>query len=359
LSDRAPTLGDRANYLRDHLVISEVIGRVVELKKRGNDHFGICPFHNEATGSFSVNDKKKFFHCFGCGEHGDLIGFVMRRQDLDFREAVELLESKNGVKLLTASTPPAAPRVPQAQDPDKLEWINRIWKEARWHPIVAHYLARRHIVPPSSYGCGDPNVNQGWPADLLFHRALWHKGEGREMPAMVAAFRKRPDGPVTALHRTFLKVSGDVVTKAGTAGDKTMFGDVRGSAIWLGPVADRMTGGEGIETTLSAGQIFRRPGLAFGARAGMANFELPFEVDDFWYAADRNKTHPDPKKSRVGERAAWAGVKLNATGGRKCAVKIPNLPGEGLGDFNDALALLAANRAVPAGHAERRSEVEA
>ncbi len=349
MSDKPPSFSERAEYLRDNLQISEVIGRVVTLKKSGADHFGLCPFHNESTGSFSVNDKKRFFYCFGCGAGGDVVKFIMQRQDLEFREAVELLESKNGLKLLKASTQPAAPKVPQAQDPGKLEGVVRIWGQCRWHPIIAHYFTGRHIVPPSSYGVADPSINQGWPADVLFHRGLWHKDEKREYPAMVAAFRQRPGGPVQAIHRTFLKVSGTTVTKAGTASDKMMLGPVAGSVIWLGPIAGEMTGGEGIETTLSAGQIFKRPGIAFGARAGMATFELPFEVDGFWYAADRNKSHPDPKKSRVGERAAWAGHKLNAIAGRKCAVKIPTLPGEGLGDFNDALVLLA----------ERRSEVAA
>lgn len=71
--------------------IIDIIGQVVDIKKQGSDFFGCCPFHNEKTPSFSVSEKEQFFHCFGCGESGDVIEFVMKHQGLEFMEAVKVL----------------------------------------------------------------------------------------------------------------------------------------------------------------------------------------------------------------------------------------------------------------------------
>ncbi|MEM1398227.1 MAG: DNA primase [Pseudomonadota bacterium] len=75
--------------LSARLPVSEVVGRHVKLIRRGREFVACCPFHNEKTPSFSVSDDKGFFHCFGCGAHGDAVGFVMRHQGVSFPEAVE------------------------------------------------------------------------------------------------------------------------------------------------------------------------------------------------------------------------------------------------------------------------------
>ncbi len=73
--------------LRARLSLSDIVGRKVSLKRRsGAEYSGLCPFHNEKTPSFTVNDKKGFYHCFGCGEHGDAVGFVMKTEGLSFPE---------------------------------------------------------------------------------------------------------------------------------------------------------------------------------------------------------------------------------------------------------------------------------
>ena len=64
--------------LRERLSVVDVVGRVVPLTKKGQNWWGCCPFHNEKTPSFSVNEDKGFYHCFGCGEHGDIISFTMK-----------------------------------------------------------------------------------------------------------------------------------------------------------------------------------------------------------------------------------------------------------------------------------------
>src|SRR5690606_25823380 len=73
------------------MVLSEVIGRHVRLTRRGREFVGLCPFHRERTPSFTVNDDKGFYHCFGCGAHGDSIDFVMNIGNVRFIDAIEML----------------------------------------------------------------------------------------------------------------------------------------------------------------------------------------------------------------------------------------------------------------------------
>lgn len=79
--------------------IVDVIGRVVPLKKAGSNYKGICPFHNEKTPSFVVSETKQIFTCFGCGATGDVLEFVKRYYNLDFRGAVEMLAKEYGISL--------------------------------------------------------------------------------------------------------------------------------------------------------------------------------------------------------------------------------------------------------------------
>ena len=76
--------------LRDRTALVDLIGRKVSLQRRGREHTGLCPFHKEKTPSFTVNEEKGFYHCFGCGQHGDAISFVMETESLSFPEAVFL-----------------------------------------------------------------------------------------------------------------------------------------------------------------------------------------------------------------------------------------------------------------------------
>jgi DNA primase len=83
---------DFLDELRARLNLSDIVGRKVSLKRRsGAEYAGLCPFHNEKTPSFTVNDKKGFFYCFGCHEKGSAIDFVMKTEGLSFPETVEKL----------------------------------------------------------------------------------------------------------------------------------------------------------------------------------------------------------------------------------------------------------------------------
>lgn len=85
--------------LRARLSIVDVVSRRVPLTKKGQNYWGCCPFHNEKTPSFSVNEDKGFYHCFGCGEHGDIISFTMKSENVGFVDAIKELAEMAGLKL--------------------------------------------------------------------------------------------------------------------------------------------------------------------------------------------------------------------------------------------------------------------
>ena len=89
--------------LRSRISLSGLIGRTVKLVRRGREYAGLCPFHHEKTPSFYVVEDKSFFHCFGCGAHGDAFGFVMRNDNLDFIEAIEKLAGEAGLAVPRAT----------------------------------------------------------------------------------------------------------------------------------------------------------------------------------------------------------------------------------------------------------------
>ena len=90
---------DIVEEIKNRANIVDVIGRVVNLKKAGSNYKGLCPFHNEKTPSFIVSEEKQIFTCFGCGESGDVISFVEKYNNLDFKGACELLAGEYGIEM--------------------------------------------------------------------------------------------------------------------------------------------------------------------------------------------------------------------------------------------------------------------
>jgi DNA primase len=79
--------------------VVEIVGRYVQLKKAGANFMGLCPFHGEKSPSFSVSPTKQFYHCFGCGAHGNAIGFLMEHAGMGFVEAVQDLAGQYGLQV--------------------------------------------------------------------------------------------------------------------------------------------------------------------------------------------------------------------------------------------------------------------
>src|SRR3989344_2061520 len=91
---------DQVEEIKRKTDIVGVVGSYVALKKMGRHHKGLCPFHSEKTPSFMVNEEMGLYKCFGCGAGGDSIKFLMEIEGIDFREALERLAGKAGVKLV-------------------------------------------------------------------------------------------------------------------------------------------------------------------------------------------------------------------------------------------------------------------
>lgn len=136
--------------LRDRLTLSEVVGRRVKLTRAGREFKGCCPFHREKTPSFYVNDDKQFFHCFGCGAHGDVLGFVMRHDNLPFTEAIEALAAQAGLQVPRQTQEDVHEAKQQKGLYDLCEETAK-WFEAQLHAPanrdVLGYLTGRGIKP--------------------------------------------------------------------------------------------------------------------------------------------------------------------------------------------------------------------
>ena len=110
------------NRVRESTDIVRLIGESIELKKAGANYVGLCPFHAEKTPSFSVNPSRQFFHCFGCGESGDVFTFMMKYHRLGFPEALKELATRAGIDLPERTLSPAEQR--QLRRRDRLYAVN-------------------------------------------------------------------------------------------------------------------------------------------------------------------------------------------------------------------------------------------
>jgi DNA primase len=146
--------------IRNRLDIVEFISEHVPLKRAGRNYKGLCPFHSEQTPSFMVSQEKQIFHCFGCGAGGDIFGFLMRHENLGFREAMEVLAARAGVEI--------RPRSPAEQG--QRERLRAANEEARAFFMenlqksrgALDYLMKRGINEPSIRAFSLGYAPQGW-----------------------------------------------------------------------------------------------------------------------------------------------------------------------------------------------------
>ena len=121
-----------------------MVGETVALKRAGTLYKGLCPFHPEKTPSFIVTPERETWHCFGCGEHGDIFTFLMRRDGLEFREALQRLAERAGVELSerTAREDRVRKRLREALEA-AVAWYREVLLQARQAERARAYLAER------------------------------------------------------------------------------------------------------------------------------------------------------------------------------------------------------------------------
>lgn len=130
--------------------VSEVVGQKVALRRAGREFIGLCPFHKEKSPSFSVNDEKGFFHCFGCGAHGDAIGFLKDSEALSYPEAVERVAGLAGMQMPRFSREEVE-REARAEGQQQVVEAVASWFESQMESgegrLAREYLAQRGIKP--------------------------------------------------------------------------------------------------------------------------------------------------------------------------------------------------------------------
>ncbi|WP_249323589.1 DNA primase [Wansuia hejianensis] len=174
--------------VKDSCDIVDVISDYIQLKRTGTNHVGLCPFHNEKTPSFTVNQSKQFFHCFGCGESGDSIAFIMKKENLDFPQAVKLLADKLGIDTVEV-------RVNDKYTQERQEAYNINKDAARYfyrslvtNPKALEYLNKRQISANTIRGFGLGFAPESWEG---LYRFLLSKGYGSEQIEKIGLIGKK------------------------------------------------------------------------------------------------------------------------------------------------------------------------
>lgn len=322
--------------VRARTSLLSLIGAEVKLATRRGEGVGLCPFHSERTPSFTVSERKGFYHCFGCGAHGDAFDYLVERgRASGFLDAVEDLAIRAGLapdregRLRPAAKPIARPSTAEldAERADERDRAGAIWRDSQ--PIAGSlaetYLRARGI---------DPVRLPLWPTPpLRFHPSLpcWQRDRktgqtwfAGNFPAMVG-FVQGADRRFLGVHRTFLAPDGS--DKAAVPKPKKMLGATYGGYLRLCPAASRMLTGEGIETTMSAMLATGRPGWA-ALSEGNLGAALPPIVTDLTLCRDN-----DTKDEANSERRIAQAVEQHSARGIVVRVAAPP---RGL-DFNDLL----------------------
>ena len=178
--------------LRSRLTLSSVVGRRVKLTRAGREYKACCPFHNEKSPSFYVNDDKNFFHCFGCGAHGDVIGFTMKIDNFGFLEAVEKLAAEAGLEVPRMS--------PQArQEAERAKTLaDAVEAACKWFETKLHQPeGRAALAYLRGRGLSDETIARfrlGFAPDGRAHLQAALKADGFELGQLVeAGLVGRPD----------------------------------------------------------------------------------------------------------------------------------------------------------------------
>ena len=160
---------DFIRELLDRVDIIDVIDAHVPLKKKGANHQACCPFHQEKTPSFTVSQPKQFFHCFGCGAHGNALDFVMQFDQLSFVDAIEELARLLGVEVPREQMTPAKAAKAKVQK-DLYAYLQQAQRFFQWQlrqpsgAVAVEYLKSRGILGKTAQRFALGFAGEGWDA---------------------------------------------------------------------------------------------------------------------------------------------------------------------------------------------------
>ncbi|MDY2656780.1 MAG: DNA primase [Candidatus Limiplasma sp.] len=225
--------------LRARADIVKVIGSYVTLKKNGHRYVGLCPFHNETAPSFSVDEQKQVYHCFGCKAGGSVIQFVMDIERLSFPEAVAFLADQLHMPLPEMQNDPAYEKRRTLKERIYLanRTAARMYHQLLWQPessAILHYLQQRGLsdavirrfgigaAPPSAQ-VGHRLMDEGFTEEELVQAGLMLRREGRTFDM----FRNRAMFPIIDTYGNVLgfggRAMGDAMPKYLNTSDTPAF----------------------------------------------------------------------------------------------------------------------------------------
>ena len=140
-------LNSQTEEIKSKIDIIDVISEYIQLKQAGANFRALCPFHNEKTPSFMVSREKQIWHCFGCGEGGDVFTFVQKIENIEFPEALRILADKAGVKLKKIN-PELFSQKTNLFDINKLaaEFFHQALLKSQEGKIARNYLDKRQLT---------------------------------------------------------------------------------------------------------------------------------------------------------------------------------------------------------------------
>ena len=207
--------------IKSRLPVAEIVGETVNLKKAGSTWKGLCPFHGEKTPSFTVSPERESWHCFGCGEHGDIFTFVMKRDGIDFREALGRLAERAGVELSAAGAREdrRRKRLRDALDA-AIAWYREVLRQAHQAEPARRYLAERGFTEETIDRFGIGFAPNSW--DALVKRLAARGFSSEEMVAAGLASMGQRGRPVDRFRGRIMIPIRDASGKATGLGGRVM-----------------------------------------------------------------------------------------------------------------------------------------
>lgn len=293
----------RIDLARRRIALSHLIGKTVKLRRVSGAFVGLCPFHREKTPSFYVYDTSAKFKCYGCGERGDAIDFVMLTQGLSFGEAVGALA---GTELIITSSTAKYLNTPARGDDDtrRIAHAHSIWLKRQ--PIIGtlaeRYLATTRAIPGP------------YPDLLGYARHAYCSVLGEETEALIAPIQNSA-GHVTAVQQIFLcRETDDAWRDDKGKRVKRTLGAMQDGCVRLG-LPDTTLGLAGsCEDALAASSLYSLPVWATCGEQRMARVWVPEEIEQVVIFADADD---------AGLRAATEAKATHQRAGRRVTIMMP------------------------------------